>query len=374
MKLVISPDSFKGTMTAAEAARIIDEAVKTAVPKADTVVLPIADGGEGLTDALMTDSTGEKVKVCATKPNGGSITAEYGFIGDGTAIVEMAAASSIIYAPEPKDPMKASSYGTGELIADAAKRAKKILLGLGGSACMDGGMGATAALGVKYLDKDGKEVAPNPLGMAEVCSVSLDGVDPQLFETRFELCADVENELCGEAGAAHVFGPQKGADKDQIKFIDNALCRFAEVLEKYSGKKILGEKGFGAAGGFAMPFYALFNAKLKSGIDLILDALQFDEIIKDADLLVTGEGKIDDQSLGGKAPIGAARRAKKLGVPAIVIAGDVELSLEKAEKEGIRALFSINRRAVKYEEAKLTAKEDLYQTALSVFSFYKSMK
>lgn len=370
MKIVISPDSFKGTMSASEAAEIIGDAAKKVMSDVNAVALPVADGGEGLTDALMTEK-GVKIKVCATKPNGGKITADYGLKGD-AAVVEMAAASSIVYAPEPKDPLNATSFGTGELIAEASKRAKKILLGLGGSACMDGGMGATSAMGVKYLDKDGREVAPTPLGMAEVCSVSLDDVDPKLFEVDFELCVDVENELCGKNGAAQVFGPQKGADAAQIEFIDSALYRFAKILEKNSGKKILGERGFGAAGGFAMPFYALFNAKMKSGIELILDELGFDEIIADADLLITGEGKIDEQSLNGKAPIGAARRAKSFGVPAIVIAGDVELSLEKAEKEGITALFSINRRAVNYEEAKKTAKEDLYQTALSVFSFYRN--
>lgn len=373
MKIVISPDSFKGTMSASEAAQIISDAAKKAIPGVNAAVLPIADGGEGLTDALMTERS-VKIKAEAEKPNGGRITAEYGLIDGDTAAVEMAAASSIVYAPEPKDPLNATSYGTGELIADAAKHANKILLGLGGSACMDGGMGATAAIGVKYLDEDGEEVAPTPLGMAKVHSISLDGVGSKLFDIDFELCVDVENELCGENGAAHVFGPQKGADAAQIEFIDGALCHFARVLEKHSGKKILAEKGFGAAGGFAMPFYALFNAKMKPGIDLILDALGFDEIIKDADLLITGEGKIDAQSLNGKAPIGAARRAKSFGVPTVVIAGDIELSLKEAQREGIIALFSINRRAVKYEEAKKTAKEDLYQTALSVFSFYRNAK
>lgn len=374
MKIVIAPDSFKGTMTAEEVARKIAEAAKAALPGVQTVILPISDGGEGLTDALITTAGGKKTAVRATKPNGGRITAEYGLLKNKTAVVEMAAASSITFASDPKDPLNASSYGTGELIRDAAKTNRTILLGLGGSACMDGGMGATAAMGVKYLDENGKEVAPTPLGMAKVCSVSLDEVDPALFDIKYELCVDVENELCGEHGAAKVFGPQKGADGEQIEFIDKALNRFARVLEEFSGKKILGEPGFGAAGGFAMPFYVLFNARLKPGIDVILDAYNFDEVIKDADLVVTGEGKIDAQSLSGKAPIGAARRAKKQNVPAIVIAGDLELDLKRARKEGICALFSINRRAVPYERAKASAENDLYETALSVFSFYKTAR
>lgn len=375
MKIVIAVDSFKGTMSSMEAGGIIEKAIKDALPDAQTRIVPISDGGEGLTQALISAVGGRKKAVPATMPNGGEIKAEYGILNNDSAIIEMAAASSITFASSPKDPMNASSFGTGELIRDAVLSGNKtVLLGLGGSACMDGGMGASSAMGVKYLDADGNEVSPAPVGMAKIKSVSLEEVDRKFFDAEYNLCIDVENELCGDLGAANVFGPQKGANKEQIEFIDNALNNFAEVLEKYSGKKILGEPGFGAAGGFALPFFALFNANMKLGIDVMLDACGFNGIIKDADLIITGEGKIDPQSLSGKAPIGVARRAKSYGIPAVVFAGDVELDLAQAEKEGICALFSINRKAAPYEYVKQSACGDLYQTALSAFSFYKNMK
>lgn len=374
MKIVIAPDSYKGTMTSKEVALLIESAAKDAMPDIKTLIVPISDGGEGLTEALLHNGGGERYSVSATMPNGGKTIAEYGVLENGSAVVEMAAASSVTLCPKPKDPLNASSYGTGEVIAEASKRCKTMLLGLGGSGCMDGGMGATAAMGVKYLDKYGREVSPNPLGMEKVRSLSLDDVDPRFFDIEYRLCVDVENELCGKNGAAHVFGSQKGANAQQIEFIDKSLYNLARVLEDFSGKKILGMPGFGAAGGFAMPFYALFNAVLQPGIELMLNCCNFDKTIEGADLVITGEGKTDAQTLSGKAPIGVARRAAKLSIPTIAISGDIELDLKSAQANGISALFSTNRRAVRYKDAKQTAKQDLYETALSVFSLLKTMR
>ncbi len=371
MKVVIAPDSFKGTIGSAEICEIVEKSIHKGMPDAQVLKMPIADGGEGMVDAYLASSGGQKARLRVTGPNFTAEDACYGILPDGTtAVIEMAAASGIMLASEPKRPMAATSYGTGQLVMDAIGRGcRKIILGIGGSATMDGGAGMAGAMGVAFLNENGGEIPLTPNGLRKLCSIDTAHVDKRVYGVEFLIASDVQNVLCGENGAARVFGRQKGADEAQVKEADGILKRLAEVICAQTGRDLSQVKGTGAAGGLALPLLAFFGAKLVSGIDLMLDMVGFEQKIGDADMVVTGEGMLDGQSMEGKVVIGVARRAKACGVPVVALVGDIGKNYERAYGQGVSAVFSTNKAAVPFEIAKRTSREDLALLADSLFAF-----
>ena len=373
MKFVLAPDSFKGTISSAEACDLMEREILKNLPKAKVVKVPVSDGGEGMVEAYLAGCGGNKVYKTVTGPKFDRVRAFYGILSDKkTAVVEMAAASGLGLAGAIKDPMRSTSYGTGELIADAVEKGcTKIILGMGGSATMDGGMGMACALGVKFFDERGCIVKPIPAELQNVREILFDRVDQKYTQVEFLLASDVRNTACGPNGASAVFGKQKGADEEQIRWIDSGLKDYISVMEQTCGKQLLKIPGTGAAGGLALPLLAFFDARIVPGIELILDNAAFDEKVKNADLVITGEGRLDAQSLEGKVPIGVARRAQQSGTPVIALVGDVGEEYERAYKEGILAIFSTNKAAIPFKEARKTAKEDLGFLVDSLFRFKK---
>ncbi|MEA5003294.1 MAG: glycerate kinase [Christensenella sp.] len=371
MKFVIAPDSFKGTIDSAEICDIVEQSIHKSMPAATVIKMPIADGGEGMVDAYLKSSGGQKVDVKVTGPNATREHAFYGILPDKkTAVIEMAAASGIMLASEPKQPMDATTYGTGQLIMDAVEKGcGKIVLGIGGSATMDGGVGMAGAMGVLFLDEDGRELPLTPNGLRRLHTIDTTRVSESLRGVKFLIASDVQNVLCGEMGAAHVFGRQKGADEAQIVEADGILKRLAGVIRDQTGDDLSQIKGTGAAGGLALPLLAFFDAKIVSGIDLMLDTVGFEQKIKDADMVITGEGMLDGQSMEGKVVIGIARRAKACGVPVVALVGDIGRHYERAYEQGVSAIFSTNKAAVPFEIARLTSREDLALLADSLFAF-----
>lgn len=372
-KVVIAVDSFKGTMSSIEVCSLIETGFKTIIPELETVKVPIADGGEGTVDAFLTALGGERVKVRVKDPLFREIESFYGILPDQkTAVIEMAAASGLPLVETEKNPCLTTTYGTGELIIDALNRGcTKLIIGIGGSATTDGGIGMAAALGVKFLDEAGNAVPLNGSGLAQLRRIDSSAKDPRLDRCEILVACDVDNPLYGETGAAYVFGPQKGADQAMVEFLDQGLQNYAAVLRQDLGLDVQAIPGAGAAGGLGAGLVAFTPAQLRPGIEIILDAVEFNAVIADADLIITGEGKIDGQSLRGKVPIGIADRAKGSGVPVIAIVGDVGDGLEAIYQRGIDAVFSTNRVAVPFAEARLRAKEDLVATSESIARLLK---
>ncbi|CAK7072167.1 MAG: Glycerate 3-kinase [Desulfovibrio sp.] len=370
MKIVIAPDSFKGTITSGEICDIVAKAVMRYFPEADVVKIPVSDGGEGMVDALLEGAGGERVTLEVTGPDFTVERAVYGILPDGTAVIEMAEASGIMLAKIPRRPMDATSRGTGQMIRDAAKRGcRKIILGIGGSATMDAGLGMAAAMGVRFLDGSGGEVEPTARGLGKIARIDASEIPQELHEAEILIASDVKNPACGEMGSAHVFGKQKGASQQDIMEIDGWIGRFCGLVREATGKDLLHTPGTGAAGGMAIPLLAFFGANIVPGIDLVLDAAGFDEKICGANMIITGEGMLDGQSMEGKVPVGVARRAKKEGIPVVALVGDIGPGYARAYGEGITAIFSTNKAAVPFEIAKRTSKEDLALLAESLFSF-----
>lgn len=364
-KIVIAVDSFKGTMSSVEVCNLIEKGIHQILPTVSTVKVPIADGGEGTVDAFLAAAGGQKITVRVKDPLFREIDAYYGLLADQTtAIIEMATASGLPLVEDKKNPRQTTTYGTGQLIIDALNRGcRKLIIGIGGSATNDGGIGMAAALGVKFLDADGQAVPLNGQGLEKLCHIDLAGKDPRIDQCEISVACDVDNPLYGEKGAAYVFGPQKGADPAMVKYLDQNLQNYAAVLQRALGIDVQTIPGSGAAGGLGAGLLAFTPARLKSGIDIILDHVGFNEIIAAADLIITGEGKIDGQSLRGKVPIGIAARAKQIGIPVVAMVGDIGEDTEAVYEKGIQAILSINRVAVPFEKAKLRSKEDLLETA-----------
>jgi len=372
-KIVIAADSFKGTMSSLEVCSLIESGFKKGIPDVKTVKVPIADGGEGTVDAFLTALGGEKIKVRVRDPLFREIESFYGILPDQkTAVIEMAAASGLPLVEEEKNPCLTTTYGTGELIIDALNRGcNKLIIGLGGSATNDGGIGMAAALGVKFLDQAGNSVSLNGEGLARLRRIDVSEKDRRIDHCEILAACDVDNPLYGEYGAAYVFAPQKGADQAMVEDLDRGLQNYAAVLQKDLGLNVQAIAGAGAAGGLGAGLVAFTPAQLRPGIEIILNAVKFSEIISDADLVITGEGKIDGQSLRGKVPIGIAERAKNSGVPVIAVVGDVGDDLEVIYQRGIAAVFSTNQVAVPFSEARLRAKEDLVATSESIARLLK---
>lgn len=377
MKIVIAPDSFKESLSALEVAEAIAQGVRLALPNAEIVLAPVADGGEGTTEALVRATQGQLLTEIVTDPLGNRITAQWGLLGNSqTAVIECAAASGLhLVPPTLRNPMLTTTYGMGELIKAALdKGLRHFVIGLGGSATNDGGAGMLQALGAALLNIYGEEINVGGAALNQLAHIGLTSLDYRLAKCRFEVACDVTNPLTGETGASAIFGPQKGATPEQIKLLDQALTHWGKAIEQATGKAVSTVAGAGAAGGLGATFLGFFNAELKSGIELILDAMQFDELVKEADLVITGEGHLDQQTLYGKTPLGVAKRAKRYGVPVIAVAGALTADLAQLKTLGIDAAFSICPRTMTLEEAIPETAHNLTQTAYAIASVWASAK
>lgn len=369
MKVLIAPDSFKGSLSAREVAESIALGVASVYPEAQIVKLPLADGGEGTVDALVTARGGRIIHKEVVGPLGQPVQAFFGLLGDeNTAIIEMAAASGLeLVPPERRNPLKTTTYGTGQLIAAALDEGvERIIIGIGGSATNDAGLGMAQALGVGFKDAEGQELGYGGEELTRLVQIDLSNLDRRIGRTEIIVASDVTNPLYGEKGAAHVFGPQKGASPADVELLDQGLRNFAQVVEKQFGWDVASLPGAGAAGGLGAALAVFLGARLESGISFILDSCHFDDHLKKADLVITGEGKLDAQTLMGKAPFGVAQRAKKRGVPVLALGGAVDPSAVSSLNKYLDAVFSITQAAVELEQAKPKAREWLQVTTEQV--------
>jgi len=376
-KIVIAPDSFKGTMNSVEICDIVERGIKNIFPDTQTVKVPIADGGEGTVDAFLEAVGGTRINIRVKDPLMRDIDSFYGILDDKkTAVIEMAAASGLpLLSDEEKNPLLTSTYGTGQLILDALEKGcSRIILGLGGSATNDGGVGMAAALGIKFLDEDNNEIPLNGGGLEYLHYIDVSGKDSRLEKCEIIAACDVDNPLYGPHGAAYVFSPQKGADDEMVKILDNNLKHYAEVIQSNFGITVQDIPGTGAAGGIGAALVAFLGAKLESGIKIVLDCVNFDNLILGADLIITGEGKIDGQSLRGKVPVGIAERALKQGVPVIAVVGNIGDDIDAVYDKGISAVFCTSRKPVPFEIARQHCREDLLATIESIMRYTKAIQ
>ena len=374
-KIIVIPDSFKGTMSSAEICGVMRQAIERHYPQAQVCCIPVADGGEGSVDAFLEALGGEKIYVPAQGPYGEMVNAYYGLLPDGTAVVEMAAAAGLPLVGDNKHAEKTTTYGAGQLMLAAAKSGcRRLIVGLGGSATNDGGCGAAAAAGVKFYDADGRDFVPVGETLHKIARIDCGTLDNTLRDIEIITMCDIDNPLCGPQGAAAVFGPQKGADSACVAMLDAGLAHLAEVVRRDAGVAIANIPGAGAAGGMGAGMVAFFGSRLQMGIDTVLEAVRFDELLQEADLVLSGEGKIDTQSLRGKVVIGVARRAQKYGVPLVAVVGDIGDGIEAAYDCGICGIFSINRVAVPYKEARLRASRDLELTMDNLLRFVRHLQ
>ena len=371
MKIVIASDSFKGSLASIEVARSIEMGILDVFPSCDIVKVAVADGGEGTMDALCQSLGGKVVRIPVEDPIGRTINASYVILEDGnTAVLEMSSASGLtLLTPAERNPMLTSTYGTGQLIDDAIGRGcRRFLVGIGGSATNDAGMGMLTALGYRFLDAEGNELPGAGASLSKVCGIDCTRVSQAVRDSEFIVACDVDSPLYGPDGAAYVFAPQKGADPDMVKALDDGLRQYADVVASYAGKipmhggpSCTGEtsimkdaasmSGAGAAGGLGYAFVAFFGARLQRGVDMVLDAVGFDSIIEGADLVITGEGRIDAQTLTGKTPYGVLQRASRQNIPVIALAGSVALD----DSSGFTAIRQITPPDMELSEAMLPA-------------------
>ena len=344
MKIVIAVDSFKGSATSDEAAESIENGIKKFSELSTEIIkVPIADGGEGTVEAVVkaTDGTLEYLEVKG--PLGKTVKAKFGFIHNDTAILEMAEASGInLVTEEEKDPFRTNTYGVGEILKYILdKGIRKIYIGIGGSATNDGGAGMLASLGVKFYDKNKKELTYCPEDLKNIDSVDLSDLDKRILETEIIVLSDVSNTLCGKKGASYIYGPQKGAAESDLPVLDGILKKYAQVMDKELGTEYINEAGTGAAGGLGYALLSVCKAQFKVGIDEIINLVGLESEIKNADLVITGEGRIDNQSVNGKAPIGIAKIAKKYNLPVIAIVGSSALELDEIYENGVDLVLDI---------------------------------
>ena len=355
MKIVVAIDSFKGSLSSLEAGDAVAQGILHAEPNAEVVVRPLADGGEGTVQALVSGMHGTVQQVTVTGPMGTPVEGTYGILPDGrTAVLEMAEAAGItLVRPEDRDPLRATTYGVGELIRDAiGKGCRRFLVGIGGSATNDGGVGMLQALGYGFLDAGGCPIALGAAGLADLCTITADKVVPELAQCEFKIACDVTNPLCGPKGCSSVYGPQKGATPAMIEKMDRWLARYAELAARCGMDRADPDyPGTGAAGGLGFAFHAFTNAVLESGIDIVLEETNLASHLQEADLVITGEGRLDGQTAMGKAPVGVARLAKQYGKPVIAFAGSVTQDAAACNRAGIDAFFPILRGICTLEEA-----------------------
>jgi len=379
MKIVIAIDSLKGSLSSLQAGDAIREGIHNAMKDAEVFVRPLADGGEGTVEALTLGMGGQLQKVSVCGPLGKPVDAEYGILNDGkTAIMEMSAAAGIIFLKDDElNPLHTTTFGVGEMILDAIRKGcRHFIMGIGGSATNDGGIGMLQALGYGILDENGNQVPYGATGLSKIVKITEDTVVPQLKECDFKIACDVDNPLCGENGASAIYGPQKGATPSMIMQMDEWLKNFATLThEKYEKADRL-IPGTGAAGGLGFAFLSYTNAVLESGISIVLKETKLEEYVKDADLVVTGEGKLDAQTVMGKAPIGVANIAKKYGKPVIAFSGVVSKDAVAVNEHGIDAFFPILRRVATRDEAMsyAIARQNMVDTAEQVFRLIEAVR
>lgn len=372
MKVVIAIDSLKGSLSSMEAGMAIKNGILAAKPDAEVIVKPLADGGEGTTDALIEGMNGERIDLTVTGPMHTPVDAYYGYLKDtNTAVMEMASAAGITLVPDSeKNPLLATSYGVGEMINDAIQRGcRNFIIGIGGSVTNDGGIGMLKALGVRFLDENGEDAGEGGQALAKIARIDVSGMNPLLKECHIQVACDVNNPLCGKNGSTYVYGPQKGVTEDMKKTLDEAMAHFARVTSETLENDYMNTPGAGAAGGLGYAFLAYTGAALTPGIELILDAVGLEEELSGADVVVTGEGRLDFQTAMGKAPVGVARLAKKYNAKVIAFAGSVTKEATACNKEGIDAFFPILRGVCTLAEAMdpVTARNNMTATVEQVF-------
>jgi glycerate kinase len=353
LRIVVAPDSYKGSVSALGVAQAMQRGIRQVFPDAEVRMVPIADGGEGTVDALVTATGGKLRQTEVANPLGERISAQWGILGDGqTAVIEMAAASGLpLLAADQRDPRRTTTYGTGELILAALDAGlRRIILGLGGSATNDGGTGMARALGVHFTDADGVELAAGGAALATLHKIDLHALDRRLLETEITVACDVDNPLCGPRGASAVFGPQKGATAAMVAELDAALTHFASCAQATTGRQVAGLAGAGAAGGLGAALLFFTPAKLRPGVEIVLAAVDFAEVVKDAAFVITGEGRTDFQTAFGKAPVGVAKVAKRFAVPVFCVSGGLGQGSDEVLAQGIDAVFSICDRPMSLDE------------------------
>ncbi|HAS6018705.1 TPA: glycerate kinase [Vibrio vulnificus] len=369
MKIIIAPDSYKESLTAMDVAIAIEKGFKQVLPDAHYVKLPMADGGEGTVQSMVDATGGTIIEHTVTGPLGQRVDGFFGLLGEGkTAVIEMAAASGLhLVTPDQRNPLITTTFGTGELIKAALDHGvEHIIVGIGGSATNDGGIGMAQALGIKLLDAQGNALGYGGGELAKLATIDCSQLDPRLAQVRLEVACDVDNPLCGTKGASAVFGPQKGATPEMVTILDENLAHYATVIKQQLGVDVRDMAGAGAAGGMGAALLGLLNAELRPGIEIVMDAVRLDEIVADADLVITGEGRIDSQTIHGKTPIGVARTAKKHGLPVIGIAGCLSADCGVVHEHGLDAVFAVVNRSVDLPTALAEAAENVELTARNV--------
>ena len=374
MKIVIAPDSFKESLTALEVAEAIEAGLKKVLPDAEYVKVPMADGGEGTVQSLVDATEGRLISAEVRAPLGNKVRAEFGLSGDGrTAIIEMAAASGLHLVPsEKRNPLHTTSYGTGELILAALDEGvEKIIVGIGGSATNDGGAGMLQALGALLLDANKQPIGAGGGCLQDLAAIDLSGLDKRLAGVEIVVACDVDNPMCGEKGASAVFGPQKGATPEMVQALDSGLQHFAALAARDLGLDIQSPAGAGAAGGMGGGVLLLPDARLQAGVKIVMEAVGLAEKVQDADLVITGEGRMDAQSVHGKTPIGVAHTAKAFGKPVIAIVGCLREDYEVVYAQGIDAVFPIIRQLGSLEEILQHGRDNLVSAAQNVARIYQ---
>ncbi|WP_102833880.1 glycerate kinase [Clostridioides difficile] len=379
MKILISIDSLKGSLSSIEAGNAIKKGILKVKEDAQVKILPLADGGEGTVDALVQGMNGKKETIEVTGPIAKKVDATYGLLKNtSTAIIEIAQASGLTLVPtELRNPLYTTTYGVGEIIKEAINKGyRNFIVGIGGSATNDAGIGMLQALGFEFYDENNKLVGLGGKVLNEIRHIKIENRLKELDECKFKIACDVNNPLFGKNGAAYIYGSQKGATSEIIEELDNGLRNFSKVVENYLSKDVANVEGAGAAGGLGFAFLAFLNSKLESGIKIILEEIKLEEELKDADFVITGEGRLDNQTAMGKAPIGVAKLAKKYGVKVIGLAGATTEDAVKCNEEGIDAYFSIVNRAMTIEEAmdKATASENMTATTTQIFNLITSIQ
>lgn len=370
---ILVPDSFKGTLSAIEVCNIMKSSIKNLYKDANIISVPVADGGEGTVDAFLYALGGEKKSVWVSDAfNEQKILAHYAMLKDDIAVIEMAACAGLPLVKNRLEPDKTTTFGVGELIIDAINSgAKKIILGLGGSATNDGGCGMAAALGVKFKDEQDQEFIPTGGTLSKIYKIDMNNIYPKIKDIEFISMCDVDNPLCGRLGASAVFAPQKGADEDMVKLLDEGLAHLAKIIKRDLHIEVKDIKGAGAAGGLGAGSIAFLQSKLTKGIDVILDTINFDKLVSKADIVFTGEGKFDSQSLHGKVVMGVANRSQKYKTPVIVVTGAIGENIQEAYNKGITAIFSINKEPMEFSKSALKSKENMILTMENILRLLK---
>lgn len=375
-KIVLIPDSFKGTLSSKQICEIVSAEITQQFPNCEIVSIPVADGGEGSVDCFLSALGGEKITAMVSGPHLEKMESYFGYLPESsTAVIEMASCAGLPLVENQKDPLGTTTYGVGELLLEAASHGvTKIILGLGGSCTTDGGCGAAAACGIKFYDEAGNSFIPTGETLSQIEHIDTSSLDPAIKTVDIVAMCDIENPMYGPEGAAYIFAPQKGATENEVKLLDEGLIHLANVIKQDLRADVATIPGAGAAGAMGAGMVAFFGAQLQMGIETVLDTVHFSEIIKDADLVITGEGKLDSQSLRGKVVIGVAKRAQDAGIPVISLVGGVESDISDAYKKGVTAIFPINRLPEDFSISKENSAENLAATAQDVLRLVKCIE